>query len=205
MQVSTKWIRSTGTWLCFVGGVCLGAALTALYAASTGAKVDGTITLGNIVQSTCTVFAAVYVARIINLWSTNRQKEKELLYARFDDVVEQLQRIDELSAETPYEEIPPILKKLALRCGALIECGRVSSTLDADDVTKETEQRVKELRALLTYAKASDADNDNVGADEIRVVDGTLHIGSQRHARISRSVEKFQKWIWTTQIRLARK
>ncbi len=67
------------------------------------------------------------------------------------------------------------------------------------------EQRVKELRALLTFARASEAESGSVGADDIRVVSGVLHIGNKRHTRISRSVEEFQKWIWKAQIRLAQK
>lgn len=205
MQVSFKWAQSSAALLCVVVAGFIVTTVIAFYSIGATPLFDRTITFGNIVQSFFTVFAAVYVARVINLWSTNRQKEKELLYARFGDVLQQLQRIDELTVEDPYEKVPPILKKLALRCGALIACGRASSILDVDDASKEMEHRVKELRALLTYAKASDAESDTVGADDIRVVKGILYIGSRRHARISRSVEEFQKWIWTTQIRLARK
>jgi hypothetical protein len=205
MQVSFKWIQSGWALLFIVIPGILSTVFVVFYAFGVTPAVDRTITLGNIVQSFCTVFAAVYVARVINLWSTNRQKEKELLYARFGDVLQQLQRIDDLTTETSYEEVPPLLKKLALRCGSLIECGKASSILDVVEATKEMEQRVKELRALLTYAKATDAESEIVGEDEIRVVKGILYIGTKRHSRISRSVEEFQKWIWTTQIRLARK
>lgn len=204
MRASTNLIPSDRKLVAFVTA-CLAIIAIAYFLAGIRVKLENTIALGNILQSFCTVFAAIYVASVINLWSTNRQKEKELLNARFDDILEHLKQIDDFGASVPFAKIPPFLKKLSLKCQILIDCGKASTTLDVDEVENEMKQRVKELRDLLTYAKASDAENHNVGTNEIRVVSGTLLIGSQRHERICRSIEKFQRWIWITQIELTRK
>ncbi|WP_417377287.1 hypothetical protein [Gimesia maris] len=168
-------------------------------------NLDGTLTLGNIVQSACTVFAAIYVSRVINHWASNRQKEKDLIHRRLDAVDEVLADLDSLELTLPLQSVTLLLKRLSMHCGAISQVRDASSIVGTHECSLEMQKHVQTLRNLLTYTPVDAGGlNDEAIGDAVNVIGGQLHIGEDRKRRISIAVANFRTWIWVAQIRIAR-
>lgn len=164
-------------------------------------KFDPTLTLGNVVQTSATVFVGLLVASYFQRQTHADRKEKDILLRHLDlllDVVTEFEKFKDGGALT---EIVASLKKLSMKCKSVNEI-LTHLKYPADLLTQTRfDDQIKKMRKLATETPIKQIQDHASKARCSSVVrEGIIQLAEEKKALLDTEVQKMKMRILKAQI-----
>jgi hypothetical protein len=183
-----------------IGGV-VGVLICSVVAAFDGLAVDGTVTMGNIIQSATTLIVALVVTSYLQTQAQSDRKERDLVLRFFDLSVDAIAELDAKVAGGNLSEIQATLKKLSSSCSAASDiCTEVG--LQTGDTNKAAiSSLIVEVRQLATDTPIDEADSVRCGAT---VKNNVISLSKERSLLLETKVHQLRMRLLKAQMAVNR-
>ena len=164
-------------------------------------KVDATITFGNIVQASATVFVGLLVASYFQRHMSADRKEKDILLRHLDlllDVVIEFEKFKDGGAVT---EIAATLKKLSMKCKSVNTILSYVSYPEEVLCLTRFDSQLRKIRKLATDTPIRQLqDHANSAQCSSVVREGIIQLAEEKRALLDTEVQKMKMDILKAQI-----
>lgn len=164
-------------------------------------KFDPTLTIGNVVQASATVFVGLLVASYFQRQTHADRKEKDILLRHLDLLLDVVTEFEKFKDGGVLTEITASLKKLSMKCKSVSEI--LTHLKYPTDVLNQTrfDDQIKKMRKLATDTPIKQIqDHANKARCSSVVRDGIIQLAEEKKSLLDTEVQKMKMRILKAQI-----